>query len=116
MQDVTISALLAILSEILGAAFWPLVLAIAALAVLALVGLVRGPRHVGRRSWLLALGLGAVAGLAAALAAPAMTGSSLGQVATTSDWLFLATIWLAVALAVSLPLVAVFSLRGMNQT
>lgn len=116
MQDLSIAAFWAIISEMLGAAFWPLVLLVAAVAVLDFIGLVRGPRRVGKRFWQVALAIGAAAGLAAALSAPALTGSSLGQVETPTDWLFLGLIWLAVTLAVSLALVALLSLRKLNQT
>lgn len=111
MQDITIGAFWAMAGEMLGAAFWPLVLLIAVLALLDFVGLVRGPKRVGRRSWLLALGIGAAAGIAAMLAAPGITQSSLAQVVTFTDWLFLVALGLGVALAVGLALVALLSLR-----
>jgi hypothetical protein len=68
---------------------------------LALTGLaMRRGAAPWRRSFKAALAVGALAGLTASLAAPVLTGSSLGEVRYLVDWLALAGIGAGVGVAV----------------
>jgi uncharacterized membrane protein len=88
MEEVTLSVLWYVTQELLGGLFWPAVVLVAVLALVVLAGLVRGRF----RAWRLAALVGVVVAIAAALLAPWITKSSLGEVTQLTDWLALAGI------------------------
>ncbi|MBV0933337.1 hypothetical protein [Marinobacterium weihaiense] len=86
-----------------------LMLIIMALILLAAAWMIGRGRRGERSSLLLPLSL--IAGIAAALAAPVLTGSQLAYVVTTTDWTALAGIGIGVALYVWLLLAPVWRSR-----
>lgn len=98
MSEITLPVLWAVAQELFGALFLPLLAVALALAVLTVLGLVRG----GARVWRLALGLGVALGLAVALLAPALTRSSLAEVATPTDYVLMVAIFVGVSAGVAL--------------